>query len=177
MEWAASRGKAPFTSTGENNPSNTTELTQFTAQFAEVEVDTDTGRVQLRRLATSQDVGTIINPAAHQGQIEGGLIQALGQAVSEHLVVQDGFVVTAHLGDYKLPTIKDIPELTTVNVRAPGSGPFDIKAISELTSACLPAAIANAVYDAVGVRLMELPVSAEAVFRELQRNNREAPNT
>jgi CO/xanthine dehydrogenase Mo-binding subunit len=133
--------------------------------------------VKLRHVATSHDVGTIINAVAHQGQVEGGLIQALGQAMSEHLIVQDGLVVTAHLGEYKLPTIKDIPELTTVNVRARGRGPFDIKAISELTNAALPAAIANAVYDAVGVRLLDLPISAEAVFLGLQGRKLDASTT
>jgi CO/xanthine dehydrogenase Mo-binding subunit len=177
MEWAASRGKAPFTLIGENNPSTVSDVTQFSAQFAEVEVDTETGHVKLRHVATSHDVGTIINAVAHQGQVEGGLIQALGQAMSEHLIVQDGLVVTAHLGEYKLPTIKDIPELTTVNVRARGRGPFDIKAISELTNAALPAAIANAVYDAVGVRLLDLPISAEAVFLGLQGRKLDASTT
>jgi CO/xanthine dehydrogenase Mo-binding subunit len=176
MEWAATRGKAPIECVGENRPSTETELTQFAAQFAEVEVDPDTGQVRVRRIVACQDVGTIINPAAHQGQIEGGLVQALGQAMCEHLVIRDGTVVTAHLGDYKLPTIKDIPELVTVNVRAPGRGPLDIKSISELTNASLPAAISNAVYDAVGVRLQELPIDAEAIFWALKKSKQRATN-
>ena len=175
MEWAAARGKAPFECLGENKPSSSTELTQFAAQFVEVEVDTGTGQVRLRRVVACQDVGAIINPAAHQGQIEGGLIQSVGQAMSEQLVIRDGTVVTAHLGDYKLPTIMDIPELTTVNVRAPGRGPLDIKSISELNNASLPAAIANAVYDAVGVRLQQLPIDAETIFWELLKREPKVP--
>lgn len=173
MEWAAARGKAPFECIGENKPTNESELTQFCAQFVEVEVDPDTGQVRVRRIVAAQDVGAIVSPVAHQGQIEGGLIQGFGQAISEHLVIKDGTVVTAHLGDYKLPTIRDIPELTTVNVRATGRGALDIKAISELTNAALPAAIANAVHDAVGVRLHELPINSETIFWEL-RSRRKA---
>jgi CO/xanthine dehydrogenase Mo-binding subunit len=168
MGWAATRGKAPFECVGENRPTNESELTQFCAQFAEVEVDPDTGQVRVRHIVAAQDVGAVVSPVAHQGQIEGGLVQGFGQAMSEQLVIKDGTIVTAHLGDYKLPTINDIPEMTTVNIRAPGRGPLDIKAISELTTAAVPAAIANAVHDAVGVRLQELPISSETIFWEIQ---------
>jgi len=122
----------------------------------------------VKRIVTAHDIGTIVNPVTHQGQIEGGLIQSFGQAMSEQLVVQDGVVVTPHLGEYKMPTIMDIPELTTVLVPTGGLGSFETKAIGELSNVALPAAIANAVYDAVGVRLLDLPVSAEKVYRGLR---------
>ena len=80
------------------------EVTSFCAQVAEVEVDPDTGQVTLRKLTTAHDVGTILNPLTHQGQIEGGVTQGVGHALTEHLIIQDGAVTNLHLGDYKLPT-------------------------------------------------------------------------
>jgi CO/xanthine dehydrogenase Mo-binding subunit len=167
MGWAAARGKAPLSCQGENKP-GPTDRTSFVAHFAEVAIDRETGQVRLRRIATAHDVGTIVNPIMHQGQIEGGLIQAVGQAMSEQIVLKDGAVITAHLGDYKLPTIMDIPELETVLL--PGGGgaaPFSTTAIGEMSNVALPAAITNAVFDATGVRLLELPISAEKVLAGL----------
>jgi CO/xanthine dehydrogenase Mo-binding subunit len=167
MSWAASRGKAPLNCQGENAP-GPTDRTSFAAHFAEVAVDRETGQVRVQRIVTAHDVGTIVNPILHQGQIEGGLIQAVGQAMSERIALKDGAVITAHLGDYKLPTIMDIPELETVLL--PGGGgvaPFSTTAIGEMSNVALPAAITNAVFDAVGVRLVELPVAAEKVLEGL----------
>ncbi|HXQ51226.1 MAG TPA: xanthine dehydrogenase family protein molybdopterin-binding subunit [Stellaceae bacterium] len=168
MGWAAARGKAPVSAKGENAPNQPVGQTSFAAHFAEVAVDRETGQVRLRRVVTAHDVGTIINPVTHQGQIEGGLIQAVGQAMSEHVVLKDGAVITAHLGDYKLPTIMDIPELETVLLPGGGgSGAFATTAIGEMSNVAVPAAITNAVFDAVGVRLVELPISAEKVLERL----------
>ena len=167
MGWAAARGKAPLSSQGENSP-GPSDRTSFVAHFAEVAVDRETGQVRLTRVVTAHDVGTIVNPILHQGQIEGGLIQAVGQAMSERIVLKDGAVITAHLGDYKLPTVMDIPELETVLL--PGGGgaaPFSTTAIGEMSNVAVPAAITNAIFDAVGVRLVELPVSAEKVLEGL----------
>lgn len=167
MAWAASQGKAPLSCQGENTPGRS-DRTSFVAHFAEVAVDRETGQVRLQRIVTVHDVGTIVNPITHQGQIEGGLIQAVGQAMSEQIVLKDGAVITAHLGDYKLPTIMDIPELETVLLPG-GSGmaPFSTTAVGEMSNVALPAAITNAVFDAVGVRLTELPISAEKVLEDL----------
>ncbi len=168
MAWSTARGKAPLSCQGENAPSQPTDRTSFVAHFAEVAVDRETGQVRLRRVVTAHDVGTIVNPITHQGQIEGGLIQAMGQALSERIVLKDGAVITAHLGDYKLPTIADIPELETVLMPGgSGAAPFSTTAIGEMSNVALPAAITNAVFDAVGVRLCELPVSAEKVLEGL----------
>jgi CO/xanthine dehydrogenase Mo-binding subunit len=140
----------------------------FTAQVAEVEVDPETGQVRLRRLVTAQDVGTIINPLTHQGQIDGGVVQGIGQALMEEIAVDDGRVLTANLGEYKLPTIADIPPHTTLLVDSgAGPGPFGSKAIGEMSLLVPPAAIANAIYDACGVRLFSLPLTAEQVWRAL----------
>ena len=90
--------------------------TEFTAQAVEVEVDTDTGQVKVRRVVTSHDVGTIINPASHQGQIAGGAVQGFGMAMMEEFVMAEGKPLALNLADYKIPTIMDIPVLETVLV-------------------------------------------------------------
>jgi CO/xanthine dehydrogenase Mo-binding subunit len=165
MAWAAEHGAVPLTRTGSYLPESPVAVTSFCAQIAEVEVDPATGQVQLRKLVTAHDVGTVINPLTHQGQIEGGVVQGIGQALTEHLQVQDGAVTTVHLGDYKLPTAMDIPELTTVLVETQaGPAPYAGKAVGELSNVAVPAAVANAVFDAVGVRLTDLPVTAEKVY-------------
>jgi xanthine dehydrogenase molybdenum-binding subunit len=168
MGWAAARGKAPFSCKGENTPNQPNDQTSFAAHFAEVAVDRETGQVRLRRILTAHDVGTVVNPILHQGQIEGGLIQGVGQAMSEQVVLKEGAVITAHLGDYKLPTMMDIPTLETVLLPGNnGSGAFATTAIGEMSNVALPAAITNAVFDAVGVRFVELPISAEKVLEGL----------
>ena len=133
-----------------------------------MEVDRETGQVKVIRVVTAHDVGTVINPLAHQGQIDGGFITGLGLAMTEELVTEDGQVLNGHLGDYKLPTISDIPPLETVLVYSSGGeGPYQAKAIGELANNATAAAIANAVADAAGCHLFELPITAERVFAAL----------
>lgn len=168
MARAAELEETPITRTGTYVPSGPPDVTSFCAQVAEVAVDRETGQVTLRRFVSAHDVGTVINPLTHQGQIEGGVIQGMGQALMEQLVIEDGAVTTLNLGDYKLPTMADIPELTTVLVETKaGPAPYEGKAIGELSNVAVPAAVANAVFDAVGVRLTELPITAEKVYRAL----------
>ena len=138
------------------------------AQMAEVEVDTETGQVKLRRLVTAQDVGTIINALGHQGQIDGSVVQGVGYALMEELLVEDGRVTTPNYNDYKMPTMRDIPELTTVNVPAPGLGPFAAKSIGEIPTIPTAGAIANAVADAIGAPVLQLPVTAERVLAAIR---------
>jgi CO/xanthine dehydrogenase Mo-binding subunit len=136
---------------------------------AEVSVDPTTGQVTVSRFTTTHDVGTIINPIGHQGQIEGGLIQGLGFALMEELRTEDGRISTLSLGDFKLPTIGDIPPLTTVLLEDPvGPGPFRAKAIGEGSISPVAPAIANAVADACGVRLLDLPITAEKIYFALR---------
>ena len=145
------------------------ETTYVCAQVAEVEVDPETGATRIERIITAHDVGTVINPVTHQGQIDGGVIMGLGQAVMEELTLDNGKVANANLGDYKLPTIRDIPQLETVLVESEGGlAPHGGKAIGEFANNNPPAAIANAVADAVGVRLFEIPVTAEKVYSGLR---------
>ncbi|MBI3061496.1 MAG: xanthine dehydrogenase family protein molybdopterin-binding subunit [Deltaproteobacteria bacterium] len=145
------------------------DVTYICAQVAEVEVDRETGKLRLDRFVTAHDVGTIINPITHQGQIDGGVVMGLGQALMEEMVMEGGQVTNASLGDYKLPTAADIPELKTVLVRSAGSvAPYEAKAIGEFANNSAPAAIANAVADAVGVRLFELPITGEKIYHALK---------
>jgi carbon-monoxide dehydrogenase large subunit len=148
-------------------------VTSFTAQVAEVAVDPATGQVTVRHFTTTHDVGTVINPLGHQGQIEGGLVQGLGYALMEEMPTEDGRISTLNLGDFKLPTVGDIPPLTTVLLEDPvGPGPFRAKAIGEGSISAVAPAIANAVADACGVRIMDLPITAEKVYFALREKER-----
>jgi CO/xanthine dehydrogenase Mo-binding subunit len=143
-------------------------ITSFCAQVAEVEVDPDSGQITVRKMVTAHDVGTILNPLTHQGQIEGALIQGLGYGLMEELRSEDGHISTLSLGDYKIPTMRDIPPLVTVLLEpGPGPAPYQGKGIGESSNIPVAAAIANAVADAVGVRIMDLPITAEKVFAAL----------
>ena len=144
-------------------------VTAYVAQVAEVSIDKETGEVTLVRLTTAHDVGTIVNPVGHQGQINGGAIQGIGYALMEELQVEDGRVTTLTFGDYKIPTMKDIPELLTVLVESEsGVGPYKVKSIGENPQIPVAAAVANAVADAVGVRVKDLPITAEKIYHMLK---------
>ncbi len=145
------------------------EYTSYCAQVAEVEVDPETGEVTVNKLVTAHDVGTVLNPLTHQGQIEGGVIQGLGYALMEEMETEEGRVSTLSLGDYKIPTIKDIPELVTVLLEpAGGPAPFASKGIGESSNTPVAGAIANAVYDAIGAPITQLPITAERVLRAIR---------
>ena len=144
-------------------------VTAFTAQVAEVEVDPETGEVRLRRLTTAHDVGLVLNPIGHQGQIYGGIVQGVGYALIEELRVEDGRVTNLSFGDYKLPSIADIPPLKTIVLESEsGLGPYQIKGIGETPIGPVAPAIANAIADATGVRIYELPLTAEKVYEALK---------
>ena len=145
------------------------DVTCFCAQVAEVEVDPETGEVKLRKFISAHDVGTIHNPLSHQGQIDGAVVQGFGYALMEELLTEEGQVQTLSMGDVKTPTIQDIPELATVLVESPGgNGPYGAKTIGEQPLPPVAPAIANAVYDAVGVRIQDLPITAEKVLAALK---------
>ena len=144
-------------------------VTAFAAQVAEVSVDSETGEVILRRLTTAHDTGIIVNPIGHQGQIDGGVVQGIGYGLIEHLPVQDGRVATPHFGEYKIPTMKDIPALKTVLVEGEGGvGPYKTKGIGENPITPVAPAIANAIEDAVGVRIRDLPITAEKIYAAMR---------
>jgi CO/xanthine dehydrogenase Mo-binding subunit len=142
-------------------------ITCFAVQIAETCVDPETGEVKLLRLTTAHDTGQIVNPIGHQGQINGGLVQGIGYGLMEELFLEEGRVTTLSFGDYKIPTTRDLPLLTTVILDAGrGVGPYNVKSIGETPNIPTAAAIANAVADASGVRVRDLPVTAEKVHRE-----------
>ena len=144
--------------------------TSFVAQVAEVEVDRETGQVKLRNFISAHDVGTIINPLGHQGQIDGEAIMAIGSSLMEELIDDQGKIITTHLGEYKIPNILDIPRFKTVLIKGRnGPGPYEAKGIGEHANVSPPAAIANAIQDACGVRLFSIPATAERVYQALRR--------
>jgi CO/xanthine dehydrogenase Mo-binding subunit len=141
----------------------------FFAQLAEVEVDPDTGQLAVLKITSVNDVGTIINPLVHQAQIEGGVVQGLGYAMMEHLEDHEGKIATANLGEYKIPCAADVPRVETINVEdSTGPGPFQSKPIGENTVTPTAAAIANAVYDAIGVQIRDLPITSEKIYFALK---------
>ncbi len=138
------------------------------AQAAEVRVDPETGAVELLRMASAQDVGVIINAIGHQGQIEGAVVQGIGFGLMEDLVSDAGHITTPNLGDYKIPTSRDVPPLATINIVASGPGPFGARAIGELPHIPTAGAIANAIADAIGAPIFELPITAERVLNAIE---------
>ena len=162
-------GEGPITVSVQLEVPRKGSSTSFVAQVAEVEVDPETGKVSLHRFVSAHDVGTIINPITHQGQIDGGAMMAIGAALTEELVLEEGKVTTQNLGEYKLPSIADVPRLRTVLVHSKGGpGPYEAKGIGEMANVSPPAAIANAVHDAVGVRIFDLPITAEKIYNALK---------
>jgi len=145
------------------------ELTSFCTQVAEVHVDPETGEVTVNKIVTAHDVGAILNPMNHQGQVEGGLIQGLGYALMEELKLEDGQISTLSFGDYKIPTSADVPLMETVLIQGDaGPAPYESKGIGESSNIPVAGAIANAVFDAVGVRITDLPVTADKVLAALK---------
>ncbi len=171
---AVKAGGAPVTVSVETEVPRKGSSTSFVAQVAEVEVDPETGKVTLNKFVTAHDVGTIINPLGHQGQIDGEAVMAIGSSLMEELIHEQGKVMTTNLGEYKIPNISDVPQFKTVLVKGNnGPGPYEAKGIGEHANVAPPAAIANAVQDACGVRLFEIPVTAERLYQALKEGNRQ----
>ena len=140
----------------------------FGAQFAEVEVDVDTGHVDVVRLVGINDVGVAINPAGVEGQIEGGALQGIGQATTELMHIEDGELLNSMMHNYGVPTALDAPPIVAHIVESSEpTGPFGAKGVGEATVVPTCAAVSNAVYDAIGVRITELPLSPERVLEAL----------
>jgi len=145
----------------------------YGAVTAEVEVDTETGRVQVLKMVTAYDIGKAINPISLEGQIEGGTIQGLGYALMEEMIHKNGVVVNPNLGDYYVPTSLDIPELKTIIVEYPGAlGPFGAKAVGEPPIVLPAPAIVNAIDNAIGVRIDEIPATPNRILAALKRTTR-----
>lgn len=142
----------------------------FGTQIAEVEVDTATGEVQVLGIWAAHDVGRAVNPRGVEGQIEGGVVQALGQALMEDYVLKNGHTTTPGLAKYILPTSLDVPPITSVIVEDPDPlSPLGAKGIGEPAMVPTAPAIMNAIYDAIGVRITSLPASPEKVLESLRK--------
>lgn len=145
------------------------DVHSFYAVVADVAVDCETGVVKVLRLRLAIDATKVINPVIFKGQLDGALIQGLGYTLTEDLKVEEGRVLTLNLGDYKIPTIADIPalEMSVVQSRE-GPGPFKVKSVAECGISVVAPAIANAIYAATAVRLKELPITPEKILRGLR---------
>jgi putative selenate reductase molybdopterin-binding subunit len=142
----------------------------FGACFAEVEVDLDTGKIRVTDIASAIDVGRAINPDLAEGQIVGCLAMGIGYALTEEMLFsREGRMLNASLLDYKIPTSLDLPELKGFMVETvEPSGPFGVKSVGEVGMDPIAPAIANAVFDATGVRLREMPFTPERVLDSLR---------
>jgi CO/xanthine dehydrogenase Mo-binding subunit len=169
MSLAVEENRGPLTHLSVYEPSRAA-ITSFAAQIAEVEVDPATGQVKVKKLTTVHDAGTVLNHLTYQGQIDGGVVTGLGFALMEDNPMVDGKIATANLGEFKIPSAADVPSLTTVVMESPtGPVPFQGKAIAEIPNVPTAAAVANAVADAVGVRILDLPVTSEKVYEALSK--------
>ena len=139
---------------------------------AEVEVDTETGRVRILKLVNAVDCGRLVNPRIVETQISGAALMQLGFTMYERINLDNGQITNASLADYKIPGIGDVPPMVNEAIDAfQHNAPFGAKGVGESSTMPLSPAIANAIDDAVGVRLTELPLTAEAVFRALREKD------
>lgn len=141
----------------------------FAVEAAEVEVDKDTGKVKILSFAVAQDVGLAVNPTLVEGQIQGAVAQGIGWALNEDYVLDGGVMQNTSLLDYRMPTAADLPFIEPLLVEVgSATGPFGVRGVGEPPIVPTLAAIANAVHDATGARIKELPMNPEAVFRALR---------
>ena len=144
----------------------------FATQVAEVEVDTETGKVEVLQIVASHDVGKAINPSLVEAQIEGGSVMGVGYALFEELNVSKGRIVNPNFDAYLLPMALDTPEIHSFIIEdLEPTGPFGAKGVGEPALIPTAAAIANAVYDAIGVRIYSLPITPERVLEALREKN------
>jgi CO/xanthine dehydrogenase Mo-binding subunit len=143
----------------------------FMAGFAEVEVDKRTGETTVLNYVSVVDCGTTINPATAKGQVEGGIVQGIGMALYEEVIIaKNGKLVTNDFLNYKIPTRLEVPNLMTEFAESyEPTGPFGAKSVAEIGIDTPPAAIANAIYNAVGVRITDLPVTPEKIWRAMSQ--------
>jgi CO/xanthine dehydrogenase Mo-binding subunit len=161
----------------ENGSGNPWQAYVYGAQVAEVEVDTETGEVQVLGVWASHDVGRAVNPQGVEGQIEGGVVMAVGQTLMEDYKQEEGYPTSINLAKYILPTSLDVPQVNSVIIEDPDPlSPLGVKGIGEPSMIPTAPAIINAIYDAVGVRIHSLPATPEKVLAAL-REKRERADT
>ena len=141
----------------------------FACQAAEVEVDPETGEVRILRFVAAHDVGRVINALTAEGQVEGGVAMGIGYALNEDLIYHNGKLVNGNFLDYKIPTALDIPKIDIQFIETDDpNGPFGAKGLAEPSLIPTAPAIVNAIYDAIGVRFSELPVTQEKIQKALK---------
>jgi len=142
--------------------------------IVDVEVDPDTGKIQILRYTAVQDAGKAIHPSYVEGQIQGGAAQGIGWALNEaYCLADDGTMLNSSFLDYRMPTAFDLPMIDTVIVEVHNPGhPFGVRGVGEVPIVPPLAAIANAVYDAIGVRIDDLPLTPDRVLAALEEANR-----
>lgn len=142
----------------------------YAAQAALVEVNLDTGEVACKKVISATDVGRALNPLALQGQVEGGIVMCMGNALSEEYIQEKGVPFTNKFARYKMPNIKQMPEILSFVVEDPSStGPYGAKGVGEISSIPTTPAITNAIYAATGVRVTRLPVDQDKLLREMKK--------
>ena len=142
----------------------------FGAQAVEIAVDTETGQVEILKLTTCYDVGKAINPLSVEGQMEGGSIYGMGYALTEEVIMEKGITMTPSFAEYIIPTAADVPDVKAILVESGGGlGPYGAKGIGEPSCSIIAPAIINAIYNAVGVRIKNLPATPEKIIRVLKK--------
>ncbi len=146
----------------------------YATQATLVEVDLDTGEVHVLKVLSSTDIGRAINPLMLQGQIEGGIIMAMGNCLTESFIIEDGVPWSRLLARYKMPSIKHTPEIISRLVENRSSdGPYGAKGVGEIPSINTTPAIANAIYNATGVRVFSIPVDQDALLLAMKNGEKE----
>jgi 4-hydroxybenzoyl-CoA reductase subunit alpha len=145
----------------------------FMTQAAEVEVDLITGQVKLLRMVTAHDCGRPINPMLVEGQLEGSVVGGMGQALYENVIVEKGQMMNPSFLDYGFPTFLEMPEIEAIEVETDDPiGPYGAKEAGEGTQLSPAPAIVNAIYDAIGVDFMELPITPEKILDALEEKKK-----
>lgn len=141
----------------------------FVTQIAEVEVDRLTGKVKVLNLVSAHDLGKTLNPLLAEGQVQGAIAQGIGFALMEDMGIKNGVIYNRNFERYNMPRITDMPPFTSILVESNDpNGPYGAKGLAEPAFTAIPPAIANAIYNAVGVRIKELPITPEKVLKALQ---------
>ena len=147
----------------------------YAAVAVEVEIDEITGRVRIEKIWAAHDCGYALNPLSVEGQIQGAVWMGLGQAVSEETRYIKGLPVGPNVLDYRVPTIKDSPDIEVRIVESVDpNGPFGAKEASEGALACVLPAVASAVYDAIGIRINDMPLNPERIIDAMIKHERDA---
>ena len=165
--------RAPFTDPIDQETGQGPVFPDFTygCHAVDVAVDTETGEVTVLKSVGAHDIGQAINPQAVEGQIEGGALMGQGYALSEELIYEEGKLVSPSFSEYLIPTSMDMPEITSVILESrSGLGPFGAKGIGEPSLTPVAPAIANAVADAIGGRVFDLPITPEKIVRAIRAN-------